>query len=106
MNGWNRPERVGVPRRRIYRFLAKMAEVVGSRGSLRHPVPLRQLRRRSGCVPALPYPPLSLSHGRRSVRRCATIFHQTATALKSACLTLGVHPRSTGKKQTEIYLYR
>ncbi len=50
--------------RNEYRSLEEAAASIGEfieRGGLRRPVPLRQLSRRSGCVPAEPYPPLSFT---------------------------------------------
>ena len=72
----------------IYRFAARMRALGGGAGRLR---PFRRLRRRSGCVPAEPYPPLSYfqsgSHQPRRARR----LQRTATTPLTACLGIGVY---------------
>ena len=55
------------------------------------PGPFRPLSRRSGCVPAVPYPPLRYSQSGRHQPRRATIFCRTAITLLTRCLTPGVH---------------
>ena len=75
----------------IYRFRARMKACGGRWLGLRS---FRPLSRRSGCVPAVPYPPLrSLQSGTFQPRR-AMIFQPTATTPLTRCLTPGV--QSTG----------
>src|SRR5215510_4509809 len=59
----------------IYRFPARMVCHGGGRSRL---LPFRRLSRRSGCVPALPYPPLSYFQSGSHQPRRAMIFHRTA----------------------------
>src|SRR5579871_1249298 len=70
----------------IYRLLARMiTEAASSRLS-----PFRLLSRRSGCVPAVPYPPLrSFQSGLLQSRR-AMIYQRTAVTPLTLCLTPGV----------------
>jgi len=71
----------------IYRLLARMI-TEAARCRLR---PFRLLSRRSGCVPAVPYPPLrSFQSGLLQPRR-AMIYQRTATTPLTRCLTPGVH---------------
>ncbi len=59
-------------------------------GGWRRPRPFRRLSRRSGCVPAVPYPPLrSFQRGQSQPRR-AMIFQRTAITPLTSCLTPGV----------------
>src|SRR6266446_6997681 len=74
----------------IYRFQARMA--CGG-GGLSRLLPFRLLSRRSGCVPALPYPPLRYFQSGSHQPRRAMIFHRTATTPLTFCLTRGVHPK-------------
>ena len=71
----------------IYRIAARMTER-GSRSlDLRS---FRPLSRRSGCVPAVPYPPLrSFQSGSPQTRR-AMIYQRTAITPLTRCLTPGV----------------
>jgi hypothetical protein len=55
------------------------------------PGPFRPLSRRSGCVPAVPYPPLRYSQSGRHQPRRAMIFHRTAITPLTHCLSRGVH---------------
>jgi hypothetical protein len=72
----------------IYRFVARMVCNGGDRSRL---LPFRLLSRRSGCVPALPYPPLRyLQSGSHQPRR-TMIFHRTAITPLTFCLTGRVH---------------
>jgi hypothetical protein len=75
----------------IYRFPARMKARGGRSLDLRS---FRPLSRRSGCVPAVPYPPLrSFQSG--FFQRCrAMIFQPTAPTPLTRCLTPGV--QSTG----------
>jgi len=71
----------------IYRFRARMKACGGRWLGLRS---FRPLSRRSGCVPAVPYPPLrSIQSGTFQPRR-AMIFQPTATTPLTRCLTPGV----------------
>jgi transposase InsO family protein len=49
------------------------------------------LSRRSGCVPAEPYPPLSSVQSGATQLRRTMIFHRTALTPFTPCLTQGVH---------------
>ncbi len=60
----------------IYRLRARMAYCGGGRSRL---LPFRLLNRRSGCVPALPYPPLRYFQSGSHQPRRAMIFHRAAT---------------------------
>ena len=73
----------------IYRFPARMVSCGGGRSRL---LPFRPLSRRSGCVPALPYPPLRYFQSGSHQPRRARIFHRTATTPLTFCLTGRVHP--------------
>ena len=81
----------------IFRFAARM-NYFGERVAP-PPGPFRPLSRRSGCVPAVPYPPLRYSQSGRHQPRRATILQRTAITPLTSCLTPGVHfktiPRST-----------
>jgi hypothetical protein len=71
----------------IYRIFARMTERGGTWPGLRS---FRLLSRRSGCVPAVPYPPLrSFQSGLYQPRR-AIIFQPTAITPLTSCLTPGV----------------
>jgi hypothetical protein len=73
----------------IYRILARMSYG----GGLHRLRPFRLLSRRSGCVPAVPYPPLrSFQSGLLQPRR-AIIFCRTAITPLTSCLTPGVQFR-------------
>ncbi len=96
----------------IYRVAAKMAggETQGGRS---RPVPLRPLSRRSGCVPAEPYPPLSsMQCGATQLRR-TMIFQRTALTPLTPCLTprvrctvcLPPHPPQRAMKGGAYRLY-
>ena len=86
LNGGLRPQTPG-----IYRFRARMVCHGGGWSRL---LPFRLLSRRSGCVPALPYPPLRYSQSGPHQPRRAMIFHRTATTPLTFCLTRGVHPKT------------
>ena len=75
----------------ICRFAARMRGYGGGAGRLR---PFRRLSRRSGCVPAEPYPPLSYSQSGSHQPRRARRLQRTATTPLTDCLTIGVHFRS------------
>src|SRR5579863_10655227 len=94
----------------IYRVPARIAVLLrnwGLRpqtpGALREgdggPVSLlfRPLSRRSGCVPAEPYPPLRFFQGGRLQPRRATIVQRTAITPLTSCRTPRVHFNTTGK---------
>jgi hypothetical protein len=71
----------------IYRIPARMTERGGRSLGLRS---FRRLSRRSGCVPAVPYPPLrSFQSGLLQPRR-AMIYQRTAITPLTRCLTPGV----------------
>jgi hypothetical protein len=71
----------------IYRIPARMTERGGRSLGLRS---FRQLSRRSGCVPAVPYPPLmSFQSGLLQPRR-AMIYQRTAITPLTSCLTPGI----------------
>ena len=72
----------------IYRLTARMTRRGGGSFRLRS---FRQLSRRSGCVPAVPYPPLRCFQSGRNTTRRAMIFQRTATTPLIRCLTPGVH---------------
>ena len=72
----------------ICRFAARMRGYGGGAGRLR---PFRRLSRRSGCVPAEPYPPLSYSQSGSHQPRRARRLQRTATTPLTDCLTIGVH---------------
>src|SRR4051794_41606250 len=77
-------------------FYALSPEWIPSGSGLRPPPgPFRPLSRRSGCVPAEPYPPLRLFQSGRHQPRRATIFCRTAITPLTFCLTGRVH-RITG----------
>ena len=79
---WRCPQTPG-----IYRIPARMTDSGGRSLDLRS---FRPLSRRSGCVPAVPYPPLrSFQSGLPQPRR-AMIFQRTATTPLTSCLTPGV----------------
>ena len=59
-------------------------------GGWRRPRSFRLLSRRSGCVPAVPYPPLRFFQSGLDHPRRATIFQRTATTPLTCCLTPGV----------------
>ena len=84
----------GVFLNRIYRFGARMVCDVGNGGGRSRLLPFRLLSRRSGCVPALPYPPLRCFQSGSHQPRRAMIFHRTATTPLTFCLTPGVHRTS------------
>ena len=74
----------------IYRIAARMTERGGRSFGLRS---FRPLSRRSGCVPAVPYPPLrSFQSGLLQPRR-AMIYQRTAITPLTSCLTPGVQFR-------------
>ena len=86
-NGGLRPRAPG-----IYRLPARMAGFGGGQGRLR---PFRLLSRRSGCVPAVPYPPLRYSQSGKHQPRRAILFQRTAMTPLTRCLTPGVHSTQT-----------
>jgi hypothetical protein len=55
------------------------------------PQPFQPLSRRSGRIPALPYPPLRYSQSGLEPSCRAMIVHRTAIAPLTLCLTPGVH---------------
>jgi len=59
-------------------------------GGWRRPRPFRLLSRRSGCVPAVPCPPLRYSQSGLWQPRRAIIFQRTAITPLTCCLTPGV----------------
>ena len=64
-------------------------------GAAQPPRPSRPLSRRSGRIPALPYPPLRcIQSGTIQLRR-AMIFQRTAHTPLTSCLTPGVHFRAS-----------
>jgi hypothetical protein len=69
-----------------YRIVARMT----NRGGWRRPRPFRLLSRRSGCVPAVPYPPLRYFQSGLHQPRRAMILQRTATTPLTCCLTPGV----------------
>ena len=83
----------------IYRFRARMgaARMFGFGGGRSRLQPFRQLSRRSGCVPAGPYPPLSHPQSGLHQPCRAILLQRTATTLLTDCLTFGVHFRSSQK---------
>ena len=74
----------------IYRLGASMVAFGGGRS---RPRPFRRLSRRSGCVPAWPYPPLSYFQSGSHQPRRAILLQPTATTPLTDCLTIGVHRR-------------
>ena len=82
----------------IYRSRARMACGGGGWSRL---LPFRLLSRRSGCVPALPYPPLRYFQSGSHQPRRARIFHRTATTPLTLCLTPGVHRRESSLNRHE-----
>src|SRR5688572_7046646 len=72
----------------IYRFTARMTALRGGRYRLGL---FRLLSRRSGCVPAEPYPPLRSFQSGIVQRRRAMNLHRTANTPLTSCLTPGVH---------------
>ena len=80
--GGSRPQTPG-----IYRIPARMTERGGR--SL-HPRSFRPLSRRSGCAPAVPYPPLRSSQSGPPQPRRAMIYQRTAITPLTSCLTPGV----------------
>ena len=74
----------------IYRLGARMTALGGGRS---RPRPFRRLSRRSGCVPAWPYPPLSYFQSGSHQPRRAILLQRTATTPLTDCLTIGVHCR-------------
>jgi hypothetical protein len=73
-------------------FYALSPKWVASGSGLRPlPGPFRPLSRRSGCVPAEPYPPLRFFQSGRHQPRRATIFRRTAITPLTFCLTGRVH---------------
>ncbi len=84
----------------IYRIPARMTERGGRSLHLRS---FRPLSRRSGCVPAVPYPPLrSFQSGSPQPRR-AIIYQRTAITPLTSCLTPGGR-RSQLRLQNELTL--
>ena len=77
----------------IYRFRARMdaAGRPGFGGGRSRLQPFRQLSRRSGCVPAEPYPPLSYPQSGLHQPCRAILLQRTATTPLTDCLTFGVH---------------
>src|SRR5712664_3614703 len=71
----------------IYRIPARMTERGGRSLHLRS---FRPLSRRSGCVPAVPYPPLRSSQSGLLQPRRAMIYQRTAITPLTSCLTPGV----------------
>jgi hypothetical protein len=64
---------------------------VAAAGRPKPPRPFRPLSRRSGRIPALPYPPLRFFQSGRHQPRRAMISHRTAITPLTRCLTPGVH---------------
>ena len=59
-------------------------------GRLTPPRPFRPLSRRSGRIPALPYPPLRYFQSGSTATPPAMLLHPTATTPLTSCLTPGV----------------
>src|ERR1700730_7390004 len=55
------------------------------------PQPFRPLSRRSGRIPALPYPPLRYYQSGSHLPRRSMLLQRTATTPLTSCLTPGVH---------------
>ncbi len=72
----------------IYRLGARMTALGGGRS---RPRPFRRLSRRSGCVPAWPYPPLRYFQSGSHQPRRSILLQPTATTPLTDCLTIGVH---------------
>ena len=72
----------------IYRFPAGRTDRGSGRIRFRS---FRPLSRRSGCVPAVPYPPLRFFQSGLYRPRRAIIFQPTAITPLTSCLTPGVH---------------
>src|SRR5258707_391479 len=60
-------------------------------GRLTPPRPFRPLSRRSGRIPASPYPPLRYFQSGPTVTSPSTFFQRTAITPLTSCLTSGVH---------------
>ena len=77
----------------IYRFRARMdaSKMLGFEGGRSRLQPFRQLSRRSGCVHAGPYPPLSHPQSGLHQPCRAILLQRTATTPLTDCLTFGVH---------------
>jgi hypothetical protein len=72
-------------------FNAVGPEWLGKYGAADAALPFRLLSRRSGRIPALPYPPLRCYQSGQPQPRRATIFQRTAITPLTSCLTPGVH---------------
>src|SRR5262249_44338154 len=59
-------------------------------GRLAPPLPFRPLSRRSGRIPALPYPPLSYLQSGATATSPSRIFHPTAITPLTSCRSSGV----------------
>src|SRR5450631_845502 len=62
------------------------------RGGWPPPPPFRLLSRRSGRIPALPYPPLRYFQSGSPATSPATLLQRTAITPSTSCLTQRVHP--------------
>src|SRR6266436_8409234 len=60
-------------------------------GRLTPPLPFRPLSRRSGRIPALPYPPLRCFQSGSTPTSPTTLLHRTAITPLTSCLTPRVH---------------
>ena len=84
---WRSPLGALPPNPRDFSLWARMSH--GGSRSLRFRS-FRLLSRRSGCVPAVPYPPLRCFQSGQLQPRRATIFCRTAIVPLTSCLTPGV----------------
>ena len=66
-------------------------------GRLKPPLPFRPLSRRSGRIPALPYPPLRCFQSGSTATSPSTLFQRTATTPLTSCLTDCPPPGSRGR---------
>jgi hypothetical protein len=73
------------------RDLTQLRQNGYSKGRLAPPLPFRPLSRRSGRIPALPYPPLRCFQSGSTATPPSTENQQTAITPLTSCLTPGVH---------------
>src|SRR6266404_3949292 len=73
------------------RDLTPCARIAIFTGRLTPPRPFRPLSRRSGRIPASPYPPLRYFQSGPTVTSPSTFFQRTAITPLTSCLTSGVH---------------
>src|SRR6185295_18031260 len=67
-----------------------------STGRPKPPLSFRPLSRRSGRIPALPYPPLRYFQSGSTAASLSMLLHRTAITPLTSCLTPGVHFRMGG----------